>query len=518
MTKLKEIFMLTIGRAIMLLALVFLGGGGILSCKYTMVLQYPEVYGENTIPLERGVGSVIIFMFIVIVSVCIFYLMQKYLQEKDKVIFKIIFVFLLIIHLFFGIFIITNNHAFGGADQLECWTMAREIYEKRDCSYPEYFESNPHQTHLVFWMYVVINITKSSLSMNWKILQLVALIGIDFGIILVTRELADKNKYLNMIMSTLFLLLFIPIVFYTAYIYGTIISMCLIVWSFFYTIRFIKTSLLRYAFIMIILLMLAMQFYTGAIVAVIAICVTLLLSLFKIKFNIKKLCVNICIMIMLALSIIVSNRLIGAWYENATGIDLGKGSPASSYVYMGMTATVGSEYVGSWNAANRDIYFKYGDKANDFAIKETKKVFGQYLSGELDKGFFIEKLKGEWLEPWFGAIGQTVRVDEEMSSSFLTFLNSKFMIIANNVLPYYISFIYIFAAVGTILALLKISKDEFDYSFLIYIYFIGGFIFYLFWEAKARYCLPYFILLIPMAAVSFVGLIRKSNNVIRKNH
>ena len=46
-----------------------------------------------------------------------------------------------------------------------------------------------------------------------------------------------------------------------------------------------------------------------------------------------------------------------------------------------------------------------------------------------------------------------------------------------------------------------------DYIFLVYI--IGGFLFSIMWEAKARYVLPYFICMIPYCAIMIVTLIDK---------
>lgn len=46
---------------------------------------------------------------------------------------------------------------------------------------------------------------------------------------------------------------------------------------------------------------------------------------------------------------------------------------------------------------------------------------------------------------------------------------------------------------------------------------LGGFLFYLFWEAKSRYILPYYIAMIPMAACGYDLLIRKIPFIIKQN-
>ena len=41
---------------------------------------------------------------------------------------------------------------------------------------------------------------------------------------------------------------------------------------------------------------------------------------------------------------------------------------------------------------------------------------------------------------------------------------------------------------------------------------MGAFVFYMFWEAKSQYTLPYYYLLIPYAVMGWQQLIRGKNN------
>ena len=47
------------------------------------------------------------------------------------------------------------------------------------------------------------------------------------------------------------------------------------------------------------------------------------------------------------------------------------------------------------------------------------------------------------------------------------------------------------------------KRDAAYSSLLLLLYFAGGFTFQFFWEAKARYCLPFFLILFPFAAAAF---------------
>ena len=494
------------GKAVSLIALLLLGGLAYLSSRFTMVLQYPTVFGENTLPLERSRISIIIFAIIIVIAIIIFYFIESNSSKNIKILFFGAFIILLLEHTLLGIFIITNNFGVGGVDPGTCWKTAKEIFDKIACSSPDYFYLYPPQVNIVFWMNLMMNIAHTTSILIWKILLLISLLGLDIGIVLLTNELKENNKYMSMFIVTLLMMFFIPLVFYTSYIYGTLTSLCLTVWSFFLYIKFIKTYNKGYVVIMILLLTISIHFYTGTIVAALAIFVSYIAYLIMGTIDIKKLCIFLFIIVCTFTSVFISEKGISLWFQNATGIEVGKGIPASAYVYMGLTAVVGSEYIGSYNIAHKDIYLKYGEDANSIALNEDKKIVAEFISGERNSAFLVEKIKGEWLEPWFGGIGQTIRLDEGVSDSFIAFMNGKFIFFINHILPYFVSLVYFLATVEALIIFLK--SGVYKHQLLIYIYFIGGFVFYLFWESKARYCLPYFVLLFPVSAIAVVDLIK----------
>ena len=75
---------------------------------------------------------------------------------------------------------------------------------------------------------------------------------------------------------------------------------------------------------------------------------------------------------------------------------------------------------------------------------------------------------------------------------------------AITVMDRYQSVVYLAALAGA-LALCR-KKDESIACALPLVVFLGGFLFYFFWEAKGRYCLPFFMLLLPVAAEGVLWL------------
>lgn len=65
----------------------------------------------------------------------------------------------------------------------------------------------------------------------------------------------------------------------------------------------------------------------------------------------------------------------------------------------------------------------------------------------------------------------------------------------------YMRAIVLFIFVLSILFLIKNRKDMSNEAVLLITIFLGGFFFHILWEAKSRYIIPYFVILIPIASI-----------------
>lgn len=69
-----------------------------------------------------------------------------------------------------------------------------------------------------------------------------------------------------------------------------------------------------------------------------------------------------------------------------------------------------------------------------------------------------------------------------------------------------LTFVYLFAGCGTLA--LRRKTGGAVWAQLLGIAFFGGFLFQLVWETKSRYCFPFFVFLLPLAAVGFITALR----------
>ena len=193
-------------------------------------------------------------------------------------------------------------------------------------------------------------------------------------------------------------------------------------------------------------------------------------------------------------------------YDSITGADPHASSvPVTCTIYMGITSTEGASGPGSQDGSYTDIFLENGgdgEAASRDAVSRIITVIGEYFSGKRSPIFFLEKIEYQWLDPTFGA-RKIIRMndvnlgDPPNSEAFTAFYNSplrdiifKFSIGAELA-------VYLGAFIAGIKTLRSLQK--YHAAVLIQLYVIGGFAFQLLWESLSRYCLGYFILLIPQA-------------------
>ena len=133
--------------------------------------------------------------------------------------------------------------------------------------------------------------------------------------------------------------------------------------------------------------------------------------------------------------------------------------------------------------------------------------------------FFVHKLASEWAEPTFmtslyselgeSSINQNAGISSEVLHGSLTIPLLRYQNVSQ-------SLIYFLALIGIAVLIRKIHREktqsmdpaEIFSSVLLSTSFIGGFLCYVFWEAKGIYTLPFYLMLLPFAAL---GLQQSSN-------
>ena len=113
--------------------------------------------------------------------------------------------------------------------------------------------------------------------------------------------------------------------------------------------------------------------------------------------------------------------------------------------------------------------------------------------------FSIEKTADQWLEPWFGCLtmnNPSIFCEQKWLAHALT--DGELFSLYTPGSACFFPVIYVWSTVG-IVALLRRKKQQ-VWQLSLVVCLIGGFLFQLAAEAKARYCLPYYLCCFPLAA------------------
>lgn len=198
------------------------------------------------------------------------------------------------------------------------------------------------------------------------------------------------------------------------------------------------------------------------------------------------------------------------WYEKRNNVELSKGVPMISFVYMGMAEE--QNLSSGWYTQDtvkiyeRNSYdYNKAKQESVTLLKNRLKHLGQNPGYTFH--YFADKLASTWLNPTYETlycsmpgirIQNNVEYEQYLSQKkiVISMLSGKLYQIEENYFNTYQIILFAFAAFG----MLKLYRKEEVKHTLLPIIFLGGFVFHIFWETKAIYVIQYVFLLIPYAS------------------
>lgn len=230
---------------------------------------------------------------------------------------------------------------------------------------------------------------------------------------------------------------------------------------------------------------------------------------------------------LLLIVILISSSLANApvaWLESSLGYSIGSGIPKTAWIAMGLQddSVLGPTMHGWWNPFPNNIQIETGndyDEMSDLSKREiVDRVTTFVHNPKYAFSFFSKKVTSEWLNPdfqamYFNAINYRNHDGDEHAC--YTYVNDDDMLIPDcetsamsawGVIEFlspffdvFQSYVYSFSLVAA-LAIFKLRKNYSIPQLASLCLFIVGVVLYTFWEAKAQYCLPFFLFLIPTSA------------------
>lgn len=289
-----------------------------------------------------------------------------------------------------------------------------------------------------------------------------------------------------------------PLLFYTPFVYGEILSVTagsFFIWS---AVCYIKRG--RITAWVSMLTSAVIGDITRGNFPVLLIAFGIMAALYSVR---RKNVMPIACAVTVFFAAMAGNKACYAYYEHISGIKLDQGIPLEGWIAMGLNDNAVA--AGRYNGYNVEVYARH-----DYNREEAKKECLAYihdrllmLSGGSWKSFYKEKFLVQWNDPTLSCFQENctfipeakipvimeIVLDDGMYYQMtVEFMNQYQLIIYLGILFYCI-------------AAFK-CRSPF-YQFLPLIVIFGGFLFTMLWETMARYVFPYFIYMIPLSAIGW---------------
>lgn len=463
---------------------------------------------DNSSTLYYNYDNVILNIIVTILIIVIVYIIfNDFFNHANPKIFSII---LSVYTLLLGVFWVVSVKSLPTTDSKwvveAAYNFSNGVYDDFILEHNNYFYKYPYQLGYTFFCQVIISILKNNYFLVLQILNVLSVVFIYLGLIKIVSYLFNNKRLTNI---TIFLFFFCiqPIMFCT-FVYGTLIGFAFVVWSIYFTIKYIKTDKKLPILISSLLLAISIVLKPNNKIVMVAIIIVLLLRFLDTRklFNI----------ISVLMCFLIGNNLINlviGYYQKTVDTDFGNGMPQISWANMGLHESGMNNGYGWYNG-------DYGSKIfieNDYDREVTSEIAKEQIMEQIEKfkfdpdycnTFFNEKLLSTWNEPTYSSIfisrtrPHDGNVTEFVEDVYNGNIYKTILVLCN----WQQQIIFIFACV--FLGTLFKKKDVSLYILPLIV--LGGFLYHLIFETKAYYALTYFILLVPMAGYGLNTIFSKN--------
>lgn len=395
------------------------------------------------------------------------------------------------------------------------WNIAHEMLKGNYSSfqYLGYAERHFNQTGMLFFLKWLMGIVGYENQLVLQFINVGALGLLQFFQMKIAKELFGETVGYG---TGILCILFFSVSLYVVFTYSNLLSWALIAGAFYGELRFLNTGKKRFCLLMAGMLVIAVLLKSFSWIAVIAMGIVAVYACLdniafpKILFaSAKENYLFLLGMIVLSVVMILCcNQLMNHIISQKTGESERRTMPALGYVAMGMQE---SYMAPGWYNGIHDVTYQESEGIKEVMIPVFQDMIA-YRKEEFKQNpgymawFYYHKTASQWNNPsfqgfWFGEISEAqTTVPQWISSVYQGELRQK--------LDWYLNELHMLILLGILLCLCLNRKKMGIKELLPGIYFFGGFLFLLFWEAKCQYTLGFFLALLPYSAAGYASLFK----------
>ncbi len=482
-------------------------------CAYNAASTAVLINWEHTAYIADSVKLNLVFVVLSVILVILVKRSGAYRfvckKLEDDKIFGRCKAFLIIVILSLACLWALSTQFMPGVDE---YAVQHAVVEVLDGNYESfaplaYMDEYPNNWGFFLFSYLVACIFGK---MNYIVIQLIiaVMIAVAFKALSEIAELFEIGRVGQLLV--LFVgVIFIPFTFYSMEVYGNLPGVAFSLIAVKYEIKFLKDGgKIHHAVLSGVCIAIGVAFKSNMQIYFLAMLFTAVIYVFK---SWKK---ALALVVILIAAYSVQSVGIALIIRSMTGCALDK--PITSLAWVAMGLQDGDLAPGWWNNYSVKTYFECGgDAVKHSAV--VKSSISDSLSNfvanpDYAVEFFTKKILSTWANPTFQCFatvrnGSYLDVPEWMLQ-LLSYKSQKSMTMYLNVEAFLVYF-------GSLLYVLTENFKR-TYKLILPMTFVGGFLFYLVWEAKARYGLMFFIVLIPCAVKGFSGAASLISEKIKK--
>lgn len=367
--------------------------------------------------------------------------------------------------------------------------------------YGKYLYCYPFQLGLTAWESLLLRVFRTD---SHQVIQVFNALGASlcvysgYKIVRLLSDRIDAAAVYLFLMAGCF-----PLIILSAFIYNDIQSLTLCMAAIWQFLRYMKEGKRSGAAGLLVCLPLAVLIRNNSLIVMIAV-----LCIFVVKAITGKRWSFLCLAAVLLVACLRIGPSVNYYYEQKSGKAVNDGMPFVLWIAMGMQE--GEREAGWYNEYSMILYAdvcKFNSEvAEDLGVAEIKARVKGFLRDPLYAlDFYSRKFTSQWNDPTYECFVMTYGTERERSA----FGESLYTGIPNRLLEKYMDSYQLLVYASCLFLLVmnwrKGQKEPLEWYVLL-VAIIGGVLFHQLWEAKSRYILPYFIMMIPMAATGLSQL------------
>lgn len=366
----------------------------------------------------------------------------------------------------------------------------------------------PFQSGIVLFYYALSFLFGTKSYIGPQIVNVIALTIVYLLLTLLARIYWKTDRNLPLLVYPA-LMCWIPLFFYTTYIYGILPGMACAVGSIYLSARYLETRKYGYMIGSALCIGVATVLKMNCLIYLVAVACFMLYDALDTILSEgwgsrKKWMASVAFVILMGFSVWGCNRMTEQFVEHLSGYDMPEGEPMISWVVMGLSDA--PKGPGDYNGYIGDVYSGNhydAELAAQQSVADLGRIIRRMKNAPIDEGFvfFARKTAYQWNDPTF--ISMERMQGRGSAIKMKAFIRSIIDGRGSVVLSVFLNYVQTLILTGILFYLILNRSSRNLYELMGAVVFLGGYLFHMFWEASASYTIPYFAIMIPYAVKGF---------------